>query len=297
MNKNKIVAPVKSVFAQACLLILMASFIAGCSTLQKQLRPGWTTKQLAPGVKLSHRYFSSLFNAPQNINIIRLDLRDTTFKISIAYNDSLLEMVSDFGKAHNAIAAVNGNFFNTHIGGSVCFLKINGQIINRTHEELNGTLYLPWLDTAALAINSNNVRIITRPATGWAQNHDDFSTIISAGPLLLWNKKIVQQQAHRFNITRYCRTGIGLTKNHHLLIITVDGQAKESAGVTTPEFAKLFKALKCVSAINLDGGGSTTMWVKGEPENGVISHPTDNKKYDHLGERKVANAILIMGNN
>ncbi|MEO7044201.1 MAG: phosphodiester glycosidase family protein, partial [Ferruginibacter sp.] len=60
------------------------------------------------------------------------------------------------------------------------------------------------------------------------------------------------------------------------------------------EFAKLFKALKCVSAINFDGGGSTTMWVNGEPDNGIISHPTDNKKYDHLGERKVANAILIM---
>jgi hypothetical protein len=36
------------------------------------------------------------------------------------------------------------------------------------------------------------------------------------------------------------------------------------------------------------------MWVSGEPENRVVSHPTDNKKYDHLGERKVANAILIM---
>ena len=79
-----------------------------------------------------------------------------------------------------------------------------------------------------------------------------------------------------------------------MINITLDGNAKESAGVTIPEFANLFKALKCVSAMNFDGGGSTTMWVSGEPENGVVSHPTDNKKYDHLGERKVANAILIM---
>ena len=160
---------------------------------------------------------------------------------------------------------------------------------------LTAPLYLPWLDTAAMAISGNHIAIITRPTvTGWAQNHYDFPTIISAGPLLVWNKKIVRQRAHRFNDTRYSRTGVGLTKDHHLLIIAIDGNAKESAGVTIPEFAKLFKALKCKSAMNFDGGGSTTMWVRGEPENGVVSHPTDNKKYDHFGERKVANAILII---
>ena len=176
----------------------------------------------------------------------------------------------------------------------MCFLKVDGRIVNRTHDELNGTLYLPWLDTAALAISGHHVAIIIKTAgTRWAQNNYDFPTIISAGPLLVWNSRIVRQRIHKFNDTRYSRTGIGITKDHHLLLIAVDGNAKESAGVTIPEFAKLFKALKCVSALNFDGGGSTTMWVSGERENGVVSHPTDNKKYDHFGERKVANAILI----
>ena len=295
MYKKNFANLIKRALANTSLFVATALLIASCSTLQKQIRSGWTIKELAPGVQLSHKYFPSLFHAPENINLINLNLYDSTFKIRIVYNDSLLEPVGDFGKSNNAIAAVNGNFFNTHIGGSVCFLKIDGDIINRTHDELNGTLYLPWLDTAAMAINGSQVVIITRPGTGWAQDRDDFPTIISAGPLLIWNKKIVPQRTHRFNDTRYSRTGIGLTKDHHLLIITIDGNAKESAGVTIPEFAKLFKALKCVSALNFDGGGSTTMWVSGDPDNGVVSHPTDNKKYDHLGERKVANAILIMG--
>ncbi|HEY5391432.1 MAG TPA: phosphodiester glycosidase family protein [Hanamia sp.] len=295
MDKKKLFGLRNPVSIKDCLFIVMTLLIAGCSTLQKQVRSGWTSKEIAPGVRLSNQYFSSLFHAPENINLISLDLHDTTFAIKIAYNDSLLETVSDFGEAGDAIAAVNGNFFNTHIGGSVCFLKIDGLVINRTHDELNGTLYLPWLDTAAMAISGNHIAIITRPTvTGWAQNHYDFPTIISAGPLLVWNKKVVRQRAHRFNDTRYSRTGVGLTKDHHLLIIAIDGNAKESAGVTIPEFAKLFKALKCKSAMNFDGGGSTTMWIRGEPENGVVSHPTDNKKYDHFGERKVANAILII---
>jgi len=245
-------------------------------------------------VRLSHQYFHSLFNAPENINILDVDLHDTAIAIKIAYNDSLLEPVSEFGKTSHAIAAVNGNFFNTHIGGPVCFLKVDGQVVNRTHDELDGTLFLPWLDTAAMAISVNKVAVIIKPADiSWTGYHDTFPAIISAEPLLVWKNKVVPQRAHKFNDTRYSRTGIGLTKSHHLLVIVVDGNAKESAGVTTAEFAKLFKALKCVSALNFDGGGSTTMWVSGELENGVVSQPTDNKKYDHYGERKVANAILI----
>lgn len=295
MNKKKSPLLIKRTSPHAFLFMLMAFLLASCSTVQKQIRSGWSTKEISPGVQLSNRYFPSLFHAPENINMISVDLRDTTLKISIAYNDSLLEPVSEFGKACNAIAGVNGNFFNTHIGGSVCFLKVDGRVVNRTHDELNGTLYLPWLDTAALAISENRVAIIIKPAdTRWAQNHFDFPTIISAGPLLVWNSRIVRQRAHKWNETRYSRTGIGLTKDHHLLLVAIDGNAKESAGVTIPEFAALFKALKSVSALNVDGGGSTTMWVSSEPENGIVNHPTDNKKYDHFGERKIANAVLIM---
>lgn len=276
------------------LLLPVILILSGCSTLQKQIRTGWDTKEITPGVTLSHKYFTSLFDAPQNINILKIDLHDTTVHIKIAYNDSLLQPVSEFAEAANAIAAVNGNFFNIHIGGSVCYMKVDGTVINKTHEELNGTLYLPWLDTAALAFNGNNTSIILRPEEGnWQNFSGSFSNIISAGPLLVWKRKTVPQRSHRFNNTRYPRTGAGLTKSDQLLLIAVDGNAKESAGFSTPEFAKFFKALKCVSALNLDGGGSTTMWVSGEPENGVISHPTDNKKYDHYGERKVANAIII----
>lgn len=43
-------------------------------------------------------------------------------------------------------------------------------------------------------------------------------------------------------------------------------------------------------ALNLDGGGSTTMWVKGE---GVINYPTDNKRFDHYGQRRIRNYIMV----
>ncbi|MEO9021324.1 MAG: phosphodiester glycosidase family protein [Ginsengibacter sp.] len=279
-----------------CFIIGFLFFLSSCSTFQKQLNSNWTKKEVRSGIHLYYRHFPSLFNAPQYVNVLDIDLRDTSLKLEIAFSDSLLIKTSDFGRSNKAIAGVNGNFFNTHKGGSVCFLKINNHVINYTAYDLNGTLFLPWLDTAALAITDKKIAIIIKPPIlGWEQRLDDYPTIIASGPLLVYHHKIVPQQAHRFNDTRYSRTGIGFTKGHHLLFVTVDGNTKESSGVTIAEFARIFKALKCTSALNFDGGGSTTMWINGEPENGVISHPTDNKIFDHKGERKVADAILITG--
>lgn len=270
-------------------------FISACSTFQKQLNSNWSKKEIRPDVHLYYRHFSSLFNAPEYVNVLDINLSDTSIKLKIAFSDSVLIKTSEFGKNNNAIAGINGNFFNTHIGGSVCFLKIDNRVVNYTDYALNGTLFLPWLDTAALAITDKTVSIIIKPAiSGWKQPINEYPTIIASGPLLIYHKKIVPQQTHRFNDTRYSRTGIGFTKNHHLLFVTVDGNTKESSGVTIAEFARIFKALKCTSALNFDGGGSTTLWINGEPDNGVVSHPTDNKIFDHEGERKVANAILIM---
>jgi exopolysaccharide biosynthesis protein len=49
--------------------------------------------------------------------------------------------------------------------------------------------------------------------------------------------------------------------------------------------------LGCTEAINLDGGGSSTMYIK---DNGVVNYPSDNNRHDHEGQRPVSNAILLL---
>jgi exopolysaccharide biosynthesis protein len=51
--------------------------------------------------------------------------------------------------------------------------------------------------------------------------------------------------------------------------------------------------LHATDAINLGGGGSTTLWINNYNDSGVVNFPTDNKKWDHEGERKVANVVLL----
>ncbi len=51
-------------------------------------------------------------------------------------------------------------------------------------------------------------------------------------------------------------------------------------------------------ALNLEGGGSTTMLIKGRGvhDTNVVNFPVNNKRYDHYGQRAVNNAVLVKRN-
>ena len=65
------------------------------------------------------------------------------------------------------------------------------------------------------------------------------------------------------------------------------------ATVSLEEIAQIMLEAGCYNAINLDGGGSTTLWMEGASENGVLNSPSDNGKFDHQGERKIPNIIYV----
>jgi hypothetical protein len=81
------------------------------------------------------------------------------------------------------------------------------------------------------------------------------------------------------------RTGIGFTSDGTLLMVVVDGRSPKSRGMTLVQFARLFMRLGATDALNLDGGGSATMVVKGR----VVNHPSDT-----TGERAVTSSALIL---
>jgi Tol biopolymer transport system component len=71
--------------------------------------------------------------------------------------------------------------------------------------------------------------------------------------------------------TEFCRrqprSGIGATARGHALLVVADGRRSNSWGLTLQQYAELFRSLGAVSAINFDGGGSATVWVKGRVRN------------------------------
>ena len=96
--------------------------------------------------------------------------------------------------------------------------------------------------------------------------------IISGGPYLVKNNEVfVDMTAQKLGAIggKNPRSAIGYTADNHLILVAVDGREGSSVGLTLMQLANLMKSAECVNAMNLDGGGSTVMYVNGK----VVNNP------------------------
>lgn len=94
--------------------------------------------------------------------------------------------------------------------------------------------------------------------------------IISGGPYLIKNGEVfVDMTAQKLGAIggRNPRTAVGYTSDNNLILLTADGREGSSIGMTLMELARFMQSLGCIGAINLDGGGSTVMYVNGSVVN------------------------------
>lgn len=104
------------------------------------------------------------------------------------------------------------------------------------------------------------------------------------------------EDPNRHQRARHPRTAVALTENNHFIMLVVDGR-QVSKGMNARELTRfLVKWFNPQYALNMDGGGSTTLCVKGEgdPETHVVNYPCDNKQYDHAGERARSVHFVIL---
>jgi Phosphodiester glycosidase len=109
---------------------------------------------------------------------------------------------------------------------------------------------------------------------------------VGGSPILVANgRRVVGTCTTSFCSSRNPRTGVGVTATGKILMVVVDGrQAGWSVGVSLPKFAAIFRRLGAVSALNLDGGGSSTMVVRGD----VVNRPSSGR------ERSVSTALMVL---
>ncbi len=94
-----------------------------------------------------------------------------------------------------------------------------------------------------------------------------------------------EKASKSFVETRHPRTAVAKLKDGKFLMITVDGRRPGvSVGMNLYELAEYILSLGATDAMNLDGGGSTTMFLDGK----IINTPSDKE-----GERKVSDAIVV----
>lgn len=125
-----------------------------------------------------------------------------------------------------------------------------------------------------------DINITTRPE--WK----DIRHIISGGPYLVKDGEVfVDMTAQRLGAIggKNPRSAIGYTADNDLILVAVDGREGASVGMTLMQLAGFMKSIGCVGAINLDGGGSTVMYVKGQ----IVNNPAVK------GGIPLSNAIVL----
>jgi exopolysaccharide biosynthesis protein len=274
------------------LTILILSFTAsfGQSDSIAVVHANWNSQKISRGITLKQYWFDqALFHSNQNITIVEIKPR-RKYKIDVEADSVKLKVTSEFGAQSNALAAINGTFFDIKNGGSVDYVRVNGQQVNKTRLLANGARAIH--QKAAIVINKNGVEIVKWDSS---QNWEDRlpgEDVMLTGPLLIYNNQPSELDTAAFFRLRHPRSALAI-RNGRILLITVDGRNEKAAGMSLYELANFLRWIKADHAINLDGGGSTTLWINGQPDNGVVNYPSDNKKWDHAGERPVANVIVV----
>ena len=261
----------------------------------------WSVKELGKGITLKEYHFtgdSKIFDSNQYVSIIEIDTKKAKGRFALASNLGYITPTSKFAKDSGAVVAMNGSFYNmSKPYNSVCYFKKHGV------EEYVFNEKMAQRDNGAVAISKKG-KVSVHPADvsepgniaadqSWPSKLDAVS-VVSSGPVLIADGKDARLDENSFNRNRHPRSALG-TAGKKVYLVAVDGRNAENAqGVSLWEFTKIMRWIGAEDALNMDGGGSTTLYAEGQNGNGIVNHPSDNKKFDREGERHIVNALLFI---
>jgi hypothetical protein len=253
-------------------------------------------ERIADGVELQRLTDPSLLSpaGPVSVVALRLDPRKVILETAVA-EDRLpaREAVGDIAARRKAMAAVNGGFFALENGAPTGLLKVRGAVIGGTSRARGAVAFLERGGRTQLLFDrvvvdrtkKSYTPSLGSPAKDWGRA----GHAVGGAGLLLLNGRVFDEWGEEriaagFDTTRHPRTMIG-EDGTSIWLVAVDGrQPLLSLGMSFRELQGLAARLGLRSALNLDGGGSTTMVVRGA----VVNHPSDQ-----TGPRKVSDAIVV----
>jgi Tol biopolymer transport system component/exopolysaccharide biosynthesis protein len=150
--------------------------------------------------------------------------------------------------------------------------KVNGAVVLAAQPGSDGAILLESLQPGE-AIDIS-----------WTLGWNGVADSVGGTPLLVEDSQIVAENCSESLCNRNPRTVVGINAKGQILLAVVEGRTKDSRGATLLELAGIMRGLHATFALNLDGGGSSTMVVNGK----LMNEPSD----DH--ERPVSSAILVL---
>lgn len=172
-----------------------------------------------------------------------------------------------------------------------CISEIHNNTTNTPIQP--GTLVISVCETSSYRESYNNIKTGDRILISFSlsEGWDSVENAIGGSDIFIENGEIKRElidQAHEK--TANPRTAIGIRKDGTVLIFAVDGRSDDSYGLRMVSLAETLLSFGCVTAMNLDGGGSTTVVARSTNDEQItlINTPSDS------AERSVSNAILLV---
>tara|TARA_Y100000591_G_scaffold333107_1_gene373787 strand:+ start:2804 stop:3658 length:855 start_codon:yes stop_codon:yes gene_type:complete len=254
-------------------------------------------------------------NVPLRAWAVKIPSKNNNIKILVSEEDDGVSTPSKVGIKWGASVIINGGYFTRgkkpvrHVG----LLKSQDSLYEPASNSVfreniryntnrgafaikyDNSVDISWASTRNDSIFSWNFPFKNRPGKPASVNYIfsqywNVREAIHAGPILIRNKNInVSSEQEVFFNTPVDgvqpRSAIGYNKNDDIIMMVVDGRQVNSRGVYLKELAMLMKQFNCEEALNLDGGGSSSLIVNGK----LINNPIGLNS-----EREVMSFIAII---
>jgi len=305
------------------LMVFFIIIVAACSSPNKILKSVNTRFPENPGKiqKLTKGVFwlswlgkDTVLHRMESINALVINLESAPLTYDFSWFNDHRKTLSYVADSTLAVAAVNSGYFEyLNDGGFVSFHKSKGQVNQEVTIPENHTRF--WKHQAAFIQNGEgNFAIIQ--GNQYVYKQLPIENIISSAPLLISDgvpvgKYFVTQKEgdkshlpgehpERHQAGFGPRMAFATTPDRRLILLSVDGRSPSAQGINAAELTDLlYQHFKANQAINMDGGGSLTMFVRGATPTGVVNYPSDQRKinpdgFDHIGQRKIGMALLLI---
>lgn len=304
----------------------------------KVVRPtsgnGWTITTIEPGIiYYAFDGYESVSGANQRIFVTEIDLTRPDYAVKLVYRSGN-SIASTVFTSTDAIACINAGYEKAAL-----WLQYNGSTYSQISASTIGDTGVPqWKSEAAVYLNQDQdvrIRFTGKGKTlqQWRQIYEykaqteryfitsapmlvddyepvglDFCTLHPATAYPDKNGKTNNSENpynHQGSLTNP-RTAIAQTAEGQVFFIVVDGRrgASVARGISCAQLTNfLVKYFNPQYAINMDGGGSSTMVVQGQgdPTTHVVNYPTDSDKVngvpDHSGERSRDTFFVVVKKN
>ncbi len=251
----------------------------------------WVEREYFEGVVWRAKRYASYAGGPQVVHELVVDPKVPGTSIR-SRRASGCQTTAAQAEEIGAVAAVNGGYFAVQAGCSpVSLIKESGALV-----ATNG------VDRGAFGLdpNQNPLVAIVKQGQDWPAAWE----AQGGGPLMLSAGSPLTDEAGYAAegivapsfIGANPRTLAGFDASGRIALVGVDGRRPNAHGMSLPSLAQYGKDLGLVDAVNLDGGGSSTVWVRGATPSGVVNYPSDAGKQefaDHHGSRAVSGGFFV----